>query len=42
VELRVFAFIAGRQQYPDTLGHGKQFEALIHQWRAVRAGEEPL
>jgi len=29
----VFALVAGRQQYPDTLGYGKQFEAMVRAWR---------
>ena len=29
----VFALVAGRQQYPDTLGYGKQFEAMDRAWR---------
>jgi hypothetical protein len=31
--LRVFAMMAERRQYPDTLGYGKQFEAIVHRWR---------
>ena len=39
--LRVFAFIAQRQQYPDTLGYGKQFKAMVRMWRP-EGREEPL
>jgi len=31
--LRVFALLAGRHQYPDTLGYGKQFEQIVRAWR---------
>jgi hypothetical protein len=31
--LRVFAMVAGRQHYPDTMGYGKQFEAIVRAWR---------
>jgi hypothetical protein len=29
----VFAFLVMRRQYPDTLGYGQQFAALVHAWR---------
>jgi hypothetical protein len=29
----VFALVAARQHYPDTLGYGKQFEAIVRAWR---------
>jgi len=39
--LRVFALVAGGQHYPDTLGYGKHFEAIVCTWRpAAAAGEE--
>jgi len=31
--LRVFALLASHQHYPDTLGYGKQFEAIVRAWR---------
>ena len=31
--LQVFALVAACQRYPDTLGYGKQFEAIICAWR---------
>jgi hypothetical protein len=31
--LRVFALLAERRQYPDTLGYGKQFESIVRTWR---------
>jgi len=31
--LRVFALAAECQQYPDTLGYGREFEALVRTWR---------
>jgi hypothetical protein len=33
--LRVFALLAGRRQYPDAMGYGRQFEALVRAWRSV-------
>ena len=32
--LRVFALLAERRQYPDTLGYGQQFEIIVRAWRA--------
>ena len=29
----LFGFIANTQRYPDTLGFGAPFEALVRQWR---------
>jgi hypothetical protein len=29
----VFALVAERNKYPDTLGYGKQFEAIVRAWR---------
>ena len=37
--LRVFALIAERLQYPDAMGYGKQFEAIMRAWRPERIGE---
>lgn len=31
--LRIVAFIAVEQRYPDTLGYGPQFERLVAEWR---------
>jgi hypothetical protein len=31
--LRVLALVARGQSYPDDLGYGKQFEALVRAWR---------
>ena len=31
--LEVLALVAECQHYPDTLGYGKQFEAIIRAWR---------
>jgi predicted lipid carrier protein YhbT len=31
--ISVFALVVARHQYPDTLGHGKQFEAIVRAWR---------
>ncbi|MGA3241716.1 MAG: hypothetical protein ABSG03_36105 [Bryobacteraceae bacterium] len=31
--LRVFALLAGCQRYPDTIGYGEQFEAIVRAWR---------
>ena len=31
--LRVFALIAERHQYPDTMGYGRQFETIVRAWR---------
>ena len=31
--LRVFALLAASRQYPDALGYGKQFEAIVRTWR---------
>jgi hypothetical protein len=31
----VFALVAACHQYPDTLGYGKQFEAIVQAWRPV-------
>ena len=39
--LRVFALLAGCQQYPDTMGYGKQFEAIIRAWRPVPRNHPP-
>jgi hypothetical protein len=31
--LRVFALLAACRQYPDALGYGKQFDAIVRTWR---------
>jgi hypothetical protein len=31
--LRVFALLAACRQYPDALGYGEQFEAIVRIWR---------
>lgn len=31
--LRVFALMAERRQYPDNMGYGRQFEAIVRVWR---------
>ena len=35
--LRVFALLAACRQYPDALGYGKQFKALVRAWRKAGA-----
>jgi hypothetical protein len=30
--LKVFALVVACQHYPDTLGYGKQFEAIVRAW----------
>jgi predicted lipid carrier protein YhbT len=29
----VFALVAGRHSYPDTLGYSRQFQAIVEAWR---------
>ena len=29
----VFALLAASRRYPDAMGYGKQFEAIVHAWR---------
>ena len=29
----VFALVARRHNYPDTLGYARQFQAILHAWR---------
>ena len=31
--LRVFALLARCRKYPDAMGYGKQFEAIVRAWR---------
>lgn len=31
--VKVFAYIAVTNRYPDTLGYAKEFEAIVHEWR---------
>jgi hypothetical protein len=41
--LRVFALLAERHQYPDSMGYGKHFGAIVRAWRpalTAEAGEE--
>jgi hypothetical protein len=38
--LAVFGLLAGCQQYPDTMGYGKQFEGTIRTWRPGPAWED--
>ena len=38
--LRVFALLAGCHQYPDALGYGKHFEAIVRAWRPARSQRE--
>ena len=30
---RVFAYVGHNRHYPDTLGYGQQFEAIVREWR---------
>ena len=38
----VFAILPRCQRYPDTLGYGKQFGAIVHAWRTAAGHEETL
>ena len=38
--LRVFALLAGCHQYPDTMGYGKHFEAIVRVWRPAGSAAE--
>jgi hypothetical protein len=38
--LRVFALMAQRHQYPDTMGYRKQFEAIVRAWRPAAVQQE--
>jgi hypothetical protein len=31
----VFTFLAGCRCYPDELGYGEEFQAIVHSWRPV-------
>ena len=31
--VKVFAYIAVTNRYPDTLGYAKELEAIVHEWR---------
>jgi hypothetical protein len=33
--LRKFALLAGCHRYPDTMGYGEQFEAIVRAWRSA-------
>jgi hypothetical protein len=33
--LRVFALLARFHQYPDTMGYGWQFEAIVRAWQPM-------
>src|SRR5437879_3174443 len=37
--LRVFALIAERNRYPDTMGYGRQSEAIVRAWRPALKNE---
>ena len=37
--LRVFALLAGGHQYPDAMGYGKHFEAIVRAWRPALTNE---
>jgi len=39
---RVFALLAGCHKYPDTMGYGEPFEAIVRAWRPARSQEETL
>jgi hypothetical protein len=34
----VFALVANRHSYPDTLGYGQAFERIVHAWRPALKG----
>ncbi len=38
--LRVFALLAACRQYPDSMGYGKQFEAMVRAWRSGAEASE--
>jgi len=38
----VFAILPTCQHYPDTLGYGAQFEAIVRTWRPAAHHEETL
>ena len=38
--LRVFALLAGCHQYPDAMGCGKHFEAIVRTWRPAAQASE--
>jgi hypothetical protein len=38
----VFAILPNCQHYPDTLGYGSQFEAIVRAWRPAAHQEETL
>lgn len=38
----VFAILSRCQHYPDTLGYGNQFEAIVRAWRPTADQEETL
>jgi hypothetical protein len=38
--LRVFALMAGCHQYPDAMGYGKHFEAIVRAWRPAAEASE--
>jgi hypothetical protein len=35
----VFALVAGRHSYPDTLGYSRQFQAIVRAWRPALTGD---
>lgn len=38
----VFALLPACQHYPDVLGYGRQFEAIVRAWRPAAQQEETL
>ena len=36
--IKIFAFVAGSRYYPDDLGYGEQFRAIVHAWRPAHKG----
>lgn len=38
--LTVFSLMTARRQYPDAMGYGKQFEAIVHAWRPAHGKSE--
>ena len=38
--LRVFALLASCHQYPDTIGYGQHFEAIVRAWRPTTEASE--
>jgi hypothetical protein len=38
--LTVFGLLTRRQQYPDSMGYGRQFQAIMRMWRPGPAWEK--